>query len=394
MPDLELDLRRYAAAVIDGVEPVAPAAVVGRERPASRRRTLVVAGLAALAAVVVAVVAVVAWRRDEPQHVDAVGVAHDAEVSWVELFRLVPDTPDVRRGDVHVADAARARAEKGMTPPPPSAPTAQVDAEIDYLFRRALRTRWLITTAHAADVHRAELGIDAREADQAISWGVPPEEVTVARGSFDPDAIEAAVMDDPVWSPVLSHREVEGGRMWSWGDDFELTDRMSPLRGSGRSARLAVVGDVAVWAAGDPSLDEALGALDDRLPDLADDPHVRLLAEEADRRMLVTATLRTKEGVLASHVQPDGECHPDPCQAPHLDDRHLPEALLAGRDSGEPVVLFAYADAAAAAAAVEPVRALDEELRRLTRTGGEPPTITVEGRLLVLTGATGVGLVL
>lgn len=389
MPELEQQLQRLAAAVLDDVEPVTAEEAAGRGgRRSPHRLALVALGVAAAVALVAAVLAV----RDDTHTVDTVGPGGGRTISWADLLALVPDTPETR-SSLRIGDPARYLELAGR---PPLGPAAS-DEDLGEL---PLSTP--LFQHEPADL-RAELGFDARAVDQVVLAGRPPTRTEILRGRFDREAMAAAVAADPVWSPLLEERVYAGVEFWSWGADYELNAVFSPLRGPGESARLALVDDVAVWAGGDPELEAVLDAVAGRTGSLADDPDHVLAAEEADRRSMVEGEFWVRADVLAQRAQGPGmtSCVPSPCppDPEPLPEEHVPLVQLSGSavapGGGDlPVAVLVYPDEEAATAATDPVRrALDA---RGEHMAGQDPDVPVDedvafevvGRALVVVGST------
>lgn len=376
MPELEQQLQRLAAAVLDDVEPVTAGEVAGRAgRRSPNRLALVAIGVAAAVALVAAVLAV----RDDTHTVDTVGPGGGRTVSWADLLALVPDTPE-SRPSLRITDLARYRELSG----------AEAGAGLSSLLGGDLYGN------PPAEI-RAELGFDASAVDQFVQWGRPPEGVTVTRGRVDRAAVARAVAADPLWSPLLEERSYEGVDFWSWGADYELNAVFSPLRGPGQSARLALVGDLVLWTYGDPELEASIDAAAGRASTLADDDDLRLAAEHADAAAMVTGDVWTRDELL----QAQESCVPAPCTGPSVPEEHLPVVLLSGltvepgevpdepRDEAwRGVTVLVYEDEDAANAAVEPLQRFDAE-RRADMADDEPrppagtTSLEVVGRVVV-----------
>lgn len=384
MPDLDQQLRRFAAALLDDVDPVTVEDVVGRGR---RRRPGLVVVAVGVAAAVALVAAVIVVRRDDTQELNLVGPGGTR--SWVALLAAVPDTPGARSSEVRVLDAERARLIAGRPPLGPDASDAAVAAELRILGTPGSYSEVL---GNAPSDVRAEIGFDVREVDQAVGWGAPPGRVTVVRGRIDRDTVQSAVEADPYWSSMLEEREYEGVPFWSWGEDYGLNTVFSPLRGPGQSARLALVDELAVWTHGDPELEATLDTVAGRSPSLADDPDYRAAAELADRLALVSATIRPRSQLLGTQRLPEGS---GPEEVP---DSALPLVLLHGHTMVDGTHMsfaaLVYASQEDAEAALPHVERFEAEVRAENEAsaaaGGEEvtpvdPEFAVEGRVLVVT---------
>ncbi len=122
----------------------------------------------------------------------------------------------------------------------------------------------------------SELGFNFGDVEADAVAGLPPEQLQLVMGDFDPDRIEAAVEADPIWNDALEEGEIDGVTVYSWLDDGEVSiEHVSETRPIGESARLAVLDDdLLAWARNDEAIeavidpDETLGDRDD-LPELA-----------------------------------------------------------------------------------------------------------------------------
>ncbi|HEX9995326.1 MAG TPA: hypothetical protein VGB14_20560 [Acidimicrobiales bacterium] len=388
MPDLDQQLRRFADAVLAGVEPVTVDEAAGRH---ARRRPPLVLVAVGVAAAVALVAAVLVLRRDRGEELNLVGPG--GATSWVALLERVPDTPNTRSGHISVTDPERGRLLAGRPPTGPDASDREVMA--DFEAATGSSTGFGDLLGHPPSEVRAEIGLDLREVDQGVVAGTPPHRFTVLRGRFDPAAVRTAVQTDPYWSSMVQAREHEGVPFWSWGEDYDLNAIFSPIRGPGNSARLALVDDLAVWTAGDPELVATLDAVAGRGPSLADDPAYRAAAEQADRHALVEATIFD---ATALHEMREQEALPGGDVPEPVPDRAVPLVLLHGSTrvagANQYVTVLVYPTEDAAEAALPDVRRYEAEVRARgeaqAMTGGEDvpqqdPVFTVDGRVLVVT---------
>ena len=132
------------------------------------------------------------------------------------------------------------------------------------------------------DARVAEIGFDFSAVDADITAGSPPQQLQVAAGDFDPDAIEDAVESDPIWSDVLDEGEIDGVTVYSWLDEGDVDfARNSATRPVGESARLAVLSaDRLAWSRGDDAIEAAVEE-DDTLADREDLGDLSAVLDEA-----------------------------------------------------------------------------------------------------------------
>src|SRR5690606_5585189 len=77
---------------------------------------------------------------------------------------------------------------------------------------------------------RAAFGFHPGDVELCLAGGEPSAEVTVATGTFDTDAIDAALRSDPQWAPLLETSTYRGRSFYSWGDDYAIVGPPSPGR--------------------------------------------------------------------------------------------------------------------------------------------------------------------
>jgi hypothetical protein len=207
-----------------------------------------------------------------------------------------------------------------------------------------------------------EIGFHFAAVEADVVAGIPPEHLQVVAGDFDPDAIEDAVQDDPVWSDVLEEGEVDGVPVYSWLDDLETDfERVSETHPIGESARLAVLGeDRLAWA----RADEVLEPLFEGEDTLADRDDLGDLAEVLDEAGAVSAVL---SGDLAEREDAPGDFAP-----------YSAFAVAGGvNDEGEPLLFVAlwHEEEDAAEANVD---ALEDYADAGSPTGTWPEVIPVD----------------
>ena len=232
---------------------------------------------------------------------------------------------------------------------------ASDDEVTDHLLALTLRAEGVVplvsefaggqTTDQAARVD--EIGFDFRAVEADITAGPPPQQLQVVAGDFDPDTIEAAVENDPIWSDVLEEGEIDGVTVYSWLDEGDVEfERNSATRPTGESARLAVLSDERLaWSRGDDAI-EAVIEEDD---DLADRDDLGDLGAVLDDAGAVSAFLS------ASVVDPD-----DP---PDGFEPYTAFGVAGGvDDDGEPILFVAlwHEDEDAAEANVDALEAYAE----------------------------------
>ena len=116
-----------------------------------------------------------------------------------------------------------------------------------------------------------EIGFDFGAVEADVTAGLPPQQLQVVAGDFDPDTVEDAVESDPTWSDVLEEREIDGVTVYSWLEEGDVEfERNSATRPIGESARLAVLSDERLaWTRGDDAIEAAIEE-DDTLADRED----------------------------------------------------------------------------------------------------------------------------
>jgi hypothetical protein len=211
---------------------------------------------------------------------DATPAATAPSGGMAALFGLLPATvpgiDDPTQAIVTWADIATQLEAVGVEPPD--------SAEAEGFAAWADATRWLALPSDAASWLRSwreDYGFDLLQVDQAVSVSLPPANLALYRGSFDPDSVVAA-LEEIGYRPVT----VGGHELLSIRDDYEIdvdgptTYRMATmnfgvvlpdgtLAFSSAGAPLAAVLDVAAGTA--PSMLEQAGVamlVDQTPPDL------------------------------------------------------------------------------------------------------------------------------
>lgn len=282
--------------------------------------------------------------------------------SWVSLLASFPLTASTRWAPLTVIDLERATEAFGIDRPTTSSSDARVFAYLQDLAAEA----GIVPAGPLAefgrsvypDQLRAELGFDHRSFDRIASAGVAGHHLTVAVGSFDPDAVADAVAGDPIWSPVLEVDQLGRIEVYKWGSDLGLDlERMSPVRPVGHHRRLALVDDTVLWARWSAGIAEAVAAIDGTELSLADAETLRVLAELADDKNLFTAVLTASVAAFVPDLAGQRSSQ-------HLVER--PEAILVGDgvdgDGRFVVVAFRYGAELHAEQAIEAFSARVEQV--------------------------------
>lgn len=159
-------------------------------------------------------------------------------------------------------------------------------------------------------------------------------------GDFDPEAIDEAVHEDPVWGDQLEIVEHSGVEYYSWGEDNATSMDVTVVREFGRGGRMAVLDDHTIlwsWATAplEGGIDAALGETDS----LADNAEIGPLAQTMDAA-----------GALAAILTADGDAYrgtgsDTPTLVPYT---ALASGTGSGDDGAELHLAFLHDDAGAA----------------------------------------------
>jgi hypothetical protein len=223
----------------------------------------------------------------------AVAVTDTISGPWLALLDAMPDTAD-NRSYLEMNDYEALRklfnAEVPKTP-------AEVDA-----YRRKI----LIPPNGASPVRfsglgrdfapnewLAELGFHPGQVDADLSAGKPPNSIEALRGRFDAAAIETAIdKDTSVVRPTLTKTTREGAPLYIWGEDHKVDPQnRSPVRSLGRGGRMAVKGDLLLWAHATAPVSDAIDAAAGKKPSLADSADVKALLAAMSRHSVYSIVL-------------------------------------------------------------------------------------------------------
>lgn len=344
----------------------------------------------------------------------ACGGDEDGDGRYSSMLRLAPDQPAFREG-ITIVDFEAIRALPGYEL---ARPFGQADEEADAdpnALRNALGWHGIggvplglfgeddDTMTAMLENLESGFGIGLDEISQALTAGVvPPRNLYVLTGNFDPDSIEQQleVCTDCVPGDRL---EYEGQSFFSWGGDIQTQYRLRPPAFDllGRGGNVSFTDDYIIRSNFVDELEASLDASQGKNV-LLDDESFRLLAETLDRhefvathvgdrqydrefaRQFLDNTRRNTGGVEIGEAWdlPDDAVLPTAYEA---------FAIGAGIENDEPytLVLLAYATEAEAAENVDRFR------ERLSTGLSEPgrafsdvftsTEVTVDGRLLVAT---------
>ena len=165
-----------------------------------------------------------------------------------ELLSKIPDT-EGNRQYIIVNDYATAREMFGISLPGQDAgedELAEYFNALLYSSGAGLTTGPFISGLNPQSLpldHMKFLAFDARNVDQTVSAGIPPRELEIVRGRFDPNATGRALASCSECPPpdLEKHLDLE---FYSWGEDLaiKIISRFSPpaFDSLGRGGRIAV----------------------------------------------------------------------------------------------------------------------------------------------------------
>jgi hypothetical protein len=358
--ELEDRIREWANRQVD-VEPVTGPEVRRRVAQEGSGRTwwrsprpLAVAAIVLVAALAIGMVIVPSDGSDDVAVVDEPGAGSS-----------VLDGVPRSAGFVTVSDYEQARRSLSIERPSPDGSAEAADeyaeavASVGVDPREALRPG----TPASAAAWRQEFGVDVTLFDQAISFGEPPNTVTIIRGRFDAAQVDAALRADEIWSDLLRTDTHLGVSYYVWGSGQFTPDlpRRTELRPLGEGGALAVVDGRLIRARSVADLRAVLDVLRGDAPGLSDTSGVTAAADHI--------TLLTAAWYLGA---PDEN-----------------GVVIASRNPAEPddtsYIFAAVPDGVSVEAATARVR------DRLTAAGYETADVSVDGDIVVVALALGDG---
>jgi hypothetical protein len=205
---------------------------------------------------------------------------------WAELLAAVPDSAETRAAPITFYDYVRDRLVQSIDLPPAGADDTALAA-----YESAIGYTHPPFEPDAPTDLRDELGFDVGDLDQVVVVGTAPDELVIARGRFDTQAIDDAVHADPTWSSILETSDYNGTTVYAWGDDDAVTTTTSSVRPRGESRRYAVSGNAIIWGRSTAQVDASIDAAASVGPSLGASSSIKPLADLADARALVIAEL-------------------------------------------------------------------------------------------------------
>jgi hypothetical protein len=146
-----------------------------------------------------------------------------------------------------------------------------------------------------ADAVAEEIGFTLDDIDRALEAGELPDTVTVMSGSIDVDAVRKAVTTFEPFADQLDEDEADGFTIYRFGPEFQVNlAGRTPVRQLGRGDRLAVRDGLALWAASDDGIDDAVAGAAGG-PSALDLPDVAAVAAELDEAGTYAALLTGPE---------------------------------------------------------------------------------------------------
>ena len=130
---------------------------------------------------------------------------------------------------------------------------------------------------------RDSLAFDVREMDQSVLAGVPPGQLEVLRGRYDPEATDRALnaCSECPGPLVVTHRGVS---FYSWGEDlaWDLRTKLTApaFDQFGRGGRITIQDDYVFRTVETPGMEALIETSLGQHPSLADVEELRILAKE------------------------------------------------------------------------------------------------------------------
>jgi len=206
----------------------------------------------------------------------------EPQSAFSQFLRFVPDRPEYHQY-LTFGDAAAWHASWGI-------PRIANKEQLDSLERDA-RAYWLNIWPRQAnppgfllnylftDDQRGVYGFDLFNLDSYLVAGYPPDSITVAGFSVDPEQIASALTATGYQAEKLE----QDGTLHRLNGDYQV-DLDAPTKTGqlGDLNRIALLDDEMVVGKADSPVLAALAAYDDRIPSLADDPQYAALAQALD----------------------------------------------------------------------------------------------------------------
>ncbi|HEV2529550.1 MAG TPA: hypothetical protein VGT61_13970 [Thermomicrobiales bacterium] len=150
-------------------------------------------------------------------------------------------------------------------------------------------------------------GFDIRDVDQAADFGVPPDGVTLLRGRFDRDVIDAALSDQG-----YETIDIDGVDVWNRGADHEVDlDHPISRYWIGQAQNVALLGDdTLVFAGGKALISSVIAAASGEVDTLADDARIVALFPD-DQDPLIAATIVRGDATVADQQVEQRGSSPD-----------------------------------------------------------------------------------
>ena len=230
------------------------------------------------------------------------GSADDATMEG--FVGLIPDEPGA--GDlVIVYDYGAAAEAGGLERPEPGADEETINGwfvalEFGREGQPGLGVRpngFLINEPYNDAAWRQELGwapIDVTGAVESLG-GDDFEGLYAFKGDFDPETIDQAVHDEPMWSDQLEIEEHGGVEYYSWGEDDEPTiENITVVRPYGLGGRMAVLDEHTIlWAWATSPLEAGIDAATGETDSLAGNTEIGLPARAMDDEEALAAIFTT-----------------------------------------------------------------------------------------------------
>lgn len=244
---------------------------------------------------------------------DQPGAAADAgtDDSVAALLALVPDT-EGNRTQVIVSRYEAAATAAGLGP---------VDGEREEMDRISKLTNDVetgtgvaggeITGGPRAQAQYGLLGFVPSEVRAEVSAGQPPDQVSVAIGSFDRDDVLGRAAETSGAETV----DVDGTEVVRWLDDLEIERGLETPIGDlpGQAGRVALPADqVLTYANADEISTAAIGAVRGDVASLADVDELAAVATALDEHDVLTAFLSTEPVETDPRMTPDTDAADGP----------------------------------------------------------------------------------